>query len=102
MRRQLTFLGVSHDLSHSQEGHVLLSVLPERGASVSATCASILSAGSISPGQAASLRGKLYFSCTTALGKVGRAALQPLIERQFSKGASRTLPPSMASALASL
>ena len=93
MASRLTFLGVSHDLSRASDGVVSLCILPERAARVSAVCESVVASGRLYPGQSSRLRGKLYFACTTAFGKVGRAALQPLVDRQFGPSRSSLLSP---------
>ena len=83
MEPAFKFVGVMHDLSHAHLGRVSLLILEERAERVSAVCKRVRATKRIFAGQAASLRGKLYFSCTTAFGKVGRASLQPFVERQF-------------------
>ena len=93
MARAFTFVGVQHDLSQVHRGCVSLKILPERAERVSSICTSILAANKLFPAQSASLRGKLYFSCCTAFGRVGRAALQPLVQRQFSKSTAAALAP---------
>ena len=93
------FLGVMHDLSRSHEGKVTLRIVQERADRVSAVCSSVLSSRRLHAGQSARLRGKLFFACTTAFGKLGRAALQPLVSRQFGKSRSSALTDDEAAAL---
>ena len=45
----------------------------------------ILSSGRLLPGAAAKLKGKLMFAASQLWGKVGRAFLRPLSERQYSR-----------------
>ena len=52
----------------------------------------ILSYGQLNPGQAAKLRGRLGFSQSLLFGKMGRALLQPLAQRQYSKRLGRSRP----------
>jgi len=78
------FLGVITDLKQYALGFVIVKIKPERKTKLLAAIAGIKSLCILTASQAGSLRGKLYFSCTTAYGKVGRAALQSFIERQYS------------------
>ena len=88
MARLFTYLGVQNDFSKVPEGLSVLRILPERRAALVGVCRDFLGSGSMSHGQAASLRGKLYFAATSAYGKVGRAALQPILQRQDGNGRS--------------
>ena len=96
MARRFVYLGVQNDFSRVPDGFSILRILPERQDALVDACRGFLKSGSMSHGQAASLRGKLYFAATSAYGKVGRAALQPILQRQDSKGRSATrLTPAM-------
>ena len=55
----------------------------------------------LNPSQAAKLRGRLGFSQSLLFGKVGRAMLQPLTQRQYSRlpGRSHPLSPELSDAL---
>jgi len=77
------FLGVITDFTWWASGLVLLRIKPERRQKLLTALRGVLSKGTLTSGEASSLRGKLYFSCTTAFGKIGRAALQSFIERQY-------------------
>jgi hypothetical protein len=99
MRPEFVYVGVSHDLSSAGSGTVRVRILPQRRKDLVALCRSVLKSGSLAPGTAASLRGKLYFAASSAYGKVGRAALQPIIQRQERPGASYRLQPSLIKAL---
>ena len=96
MAREFVYLGVQNDFSRVPQGVSVLRILPERKTALVDVCRAFLKSGSMSHGQAASLRGKLYFAATSAYGKVGRAALQPILQRQEGKGRSADrLTPSM-------
>jgi len=99
MAPSFVYLGVNHDLSGSKDGKVHLRILPARRDDLVALCQRVLRQGVLHPGQAATLRGKLYFAASTAYGKVGRAALQPIIQRQERLGSDTQLTPSMVHAL---
>jgi len=99
MAPSFVYLGVNHDLSGSKDGEVNLRILPARRDDLVALCQRVLRQGVLHPGQAATLRGKLYFAASTAYGKVGRAALQPIIQRQERLGSDTQLTPSMVHAL---
>ena len=88
MARLFVYLGVQNDFSRVPQGVSVLRILPERKETLVDACRDFLKSGSMSHGQAASLRGKLYFAATSAYGKVGRAALQPILQRQDGKGRS--------------
>jgi hypothetical protein len=93
------YLGVKHDLSQVGCGVVRLRILPARRKQLIEICRDVLKSGSLTPGAAASLRGKLYFAASAAYGKVGRAALQPIIQRQERPGDDFRLKPSLIKAL---
>ena len=99
MMPSFVYLGVQHDLSRASAGVVRLRILPARRRDLVKFCDDVLKQGYLPPGRAASLRGKLYFAASTAYGKVGRAALQPIIQRQERPGTAYNLNPSMLQAL---
>ena len=99
MRPEFVYLGVSHDLSSAGSGTVRVRILPQRRKDLVALCRSALESGSLTPGTAASLRGELYFAASSVYRKVGRAVLQPIIQRQERPGASHRLQPSLIKAL---
>ena len=72
-------LGVEYDLMNNK-----LEVTEERRAELTAELRKRLSTKKISPGQAAKLKGKLMFAASQLWGKVGRAYLRPLSERQYT------------------
>ena len=99
MAERFVYLGVRHDLSRASSGVVSVRILPQRRRDLVSLCRGILKSGFLSPGEAASLRGKLYFAASAAYGKIGRAALQPIIQRQERPGSSSRLQPATISAL---
>ena len=99
MAPSFVYLGVEHDLSCAPSGTVYLRILEKRRADLIDLCQSVLKRGVLHPGQAATLRGKLYFAASTAYGKVGRAALQPIIQRQERPGVDTRLTRGMVAAL---
>ena len=95
----LTYLGVQHDLSRVPAGIVTLRILEDRREALVDACREVLRLGRLSSGAAASLRGKLYFAATTAYGRVGRAALQPILQRQERGRERDSLTPAMVRSL---
>ena len=95
MQSKFVYLGVLHDYSSLACGVMRVRILPARRANLVDACRCVLKSGHLSPGAAASLRGKLYFAATAAYGKVGRAALQPGLQRQEQSGDSNRLTPSL-------
>ena len=93
------YLGVQHDLSRVPAGVATLRILEARRDTLVAACRDVLKKGRLTGGAAASLRGKLYFAATTAYGRVGRAALQPILQRQEREGERNSLTPAMVRAL---
>ena len=84
MRFRNYFLGVMLDMA-AKLGHVVIRVKESRRRKLLRRLREVLAEGKLSRAEAASLRGKLYFTSTTAFGGVGRAPLQALAERQYSK-----------------
>ena len=93
------YLGVTHDLSRVPAGLMRVAIVPERRRQLVDICRGVLRSGHLSHGAAASLRGKLFFAATTAYGRVGRAALQPILQRQERPGESNRLSPSLIKSL---
>ena len=82
MAALFVYLGVQNDLRRVSHGIFHLRILEARKLQLIQICDGFLKKGAMSHGDAASLRGKLYFAATSAYGKVGRAALQPILQRQ--------------------
>ena len=79
------FLGVLYDFSQAKKGVILIRIKPERRTKLAAMIHKAIDTQRLSGSDAASLRGKLFFACTQAFGRVGRAALQSLVQRQYSQ-----------------
>ena len=76
-------LGVAVDLSNAHTSHVVLfAPKPGRIANILSMFEQSFHEGRMTPAIAGSLVGKLGFVCRTTYGRVGRAALLPLIHRQ--------------------
>ena len=75
-----TILGVTYDLKE-----LCLKIKPARKEELLEEIHSILQTGLLPPGQAGKLRGKLMFGSSQLWGKIGRAFLRSLSERQYSK-----------------
>ena len=88
-------------------GHVVdLSALPytlynseRRKAGIIAMVEDALRSGRLRPRIAGELAGKFAFACTALYGRVGRAALKPVYERQHSSAFARKLSPQLRAAL---
>jgi hypothetical protein len=79
MAHKCTFVGVTTDFSRATRGEVLLCIKEGRAESVTTELQAVLDARKMPRGFCDRMHGKLQFSCTTAYGKVGMAALQPII-----------------------
>ena len=79
------FTGVRYDFSHAPSGVVTIRIKPDRKVKLLTLVADIVESGSCSSGTASTLRGKLFFASTQAFGRVGRAPLQALVDRQYSR-----------------
>jgi hypothetical protein len=77
-------LGVTYDLDR-----LLLLIKESRKEDLVAEISGILEAGLLEPGHAGKLKGKLMFAASQLWGKVGRAFLLAISERQYSKTLSR-------------
>ena len=78
--RAPTILGVTYDLVS-----FCLLIKEDRRIELIDEIEAILSSKMLSPGQAGKLRGKLMFGASQLWGKIGRAFLRSLSERQYSK-----------------
>jgi len=74
-----TILGVTYDLAA-----FCLRIKPSRKEELTSEIDTILEVGLLPPGQAGKLRGKLMFGASQLWGKIGRAFLRVLSERQYS------------------
>jgi hypothetical protein len=91
LRGANAFLGVVTDFAKIACGYVILRVKQKRRLKLILELSEVLKSGKLSPAHAARLRGKLYFTTTTAFNGVGRAALQAFTARQYSKGRQTAL-----------
>ena len=73
-----TILGVTYDLKALR-----LRIKRSRKEELQDEIDSIISSSLLSPGQAGKLRGKLMFGASQLWGKIGRAFLRSLSERQY-------------------
>ena len=78
------FTGVEYDFSESHNALVIIRIKPDRRTKMLELISEILETQSCTAGTASTLRGKLFFTCTQAFGRVGRAPLQALVNRQYS------------------
>ena len=75
-----TILGITYDLAA-----MCLRIKPSRKEELLEEISSILDSGLLPPGQAGKLRGKLMFGSSQLWGKIGRAFLRSLSERQYTR-----------------
>ena len=69
-------------------GHVQASLPPKKASTYQDELRKILSNNTLSPGDAAKIRGKLGFAQTLMFGRSGRAMLQPFSARQYDPTAT--------------
>ena len=82
MRSANPFTGIVTDFARTP-GYVEMRVKTSRKRKMLRVMDAILKKGELTGAEAASLRGKLYFTSLTAFGGVGRAPLQVLARRQY-------------------
>ena len=99
LRSQNSFLGVVSDFSTAAAGYVLLRVKEKRRRNLLAELKEIREKKKLSPGHAARIRGKLYFTTSSAFFGVGRPALQAFTERQYSHSHNSNLTESLSSSI---
>eukprot|EP00438_Fugacium_kawagutii_P013451 Skav225992 [mRNA] locus=scaffold4003:161449:163482:+ [translate_table: standard] len=73
-------LGVTYNLES-----MILEIKSDRKRDLLEEIEAILSSGLLDPGSAGKLKGKLMFGASQLWGKVGRAFLRPISERQYSR-----------------
>ena len=77
-------LGTHADVSRAHTAHeVEYTPTARRLATILAMLGAAKASGRLPPGEAATIRGKLGFILTAAYARIGRAALQPLVQREF-------------------
>ena len=80
------FLGVITDFTMAHiTGDASVRTKPERRAKLTHALREVVAKRSLTPAQAASLRGKLYFTCCSVYGRVGRAALRAFTSHQYGR-----------------
>ena len=72
-------LGARYDLTQLQRGILLIRVKPDRKEKISAMIDDMESTQCCSHASASTFRGKVYFTCTQAFGRAGRAPLQSFV-----------------------
>jgi hypothetical protein len=90
MRAANPFLGIVSDFER-KPGFVQMRVKKSRREKLLKDLEDVLKSGELTGAQAATFRGKLYFTSLTAFGGVGRAPLQALARRQYSDGEEKRL-----------
>ena len=75
-------LGVRYDLTQLPRGVLIIRVKPERKGKITAMIDDMESSQRCSHATAATFRGKVYFTCTQAFGRAGRAPLQSFVSRR--------------------
>ena len=91
---EVDILGVCYDLQGLQ-----LRITAKRKQEIQAWIQSILKKRELCPGQAGKLKGVLQFAASQLWGKIGRAFLLVLSERQYSKSGAKDLTPPLEAAL---
>ena len=85
MRVASTFLGIEHDFSEAHTtGIVHIRPRPKLQEDILFLVDASLAGDRLTPGQASKLRGKVSFAATAMYAKVGRAAMRPLVQREYS------------------
>ena len=87
------------DFAKAIEGFVVLRVKEKRRRKLIGELKGIRKEGKLSSGHAARIRGKLYFSTTSAFFGIGRPALQAFTARQYSSSKSSALTDSLSSSI---
>ena len=84
-------LGVLYDLRNR-----ILSITDDRRAGILTTIEDIFNSGRLGSGLAAKFKGRLSFAAMQFWGKIGRAYLRCLSERQYTKSGNNDISPSIA------
>jgi len=99
LRSANAFLGVVSDFATAAAGFVILRVKEKRRRKLIVELREILASGKLSPGHAARIRGKLYFTTASAFFGIGRPALQAFTARQYAKSKSSALNDSLSASI---
>jgi len=79
------FLGVISNLSHAEEGILQMDVSQKRRNKIKDLIAQIRKSGELRSGMAASVFGKSRFMLSPCYGAIGKACLQPIMQREYQK-----------------
>ena len=82
------YLGVVSDLGRVDEGVVTMDVSAKRRKKIKALTSEILGSRRLQSGLASSIFGKARFMLSPCFGCLGKACLQPIMERHYAKGTS--------------
>ena len=82
------YLGVVSDLGRVDEGVVTMDVSAKRRKKIKALTSEILRSRRLQSGLASTIFGKARFMLSPCFGSLGKACLQPVMERQYAKGTS--------------
>jgi hypothetical protein len=93
------FLGVVSDLSAAPSGTVLLRVKEKRRRKLIQELKDVADKSKLSPAHAARIRGKLYFTTSSAFAGIGRPALQAFTARQYCKSSQSALTGQLVSSI---
>ena len=92
-------LGVQIDFNDAVELYFKVRNKPSRSAEFDTTFRDILAKNKLSPGEAASLRGRFQYAEAHTFGRVGRFAMAPISIRAVSSGANHLLTSDIIEAL---
>ena len=92
MRPANEYLGVVSDLSSVDSGKLRIDITAKRRAKLKALVAEVRETSSLTSGLAASIYGKSRFMLSPVYASMGKSALQPIIAREYQKGASSLTP----------
>ena len=85
--------GIETDFSGTHRRQIIKQSVPQRRRlSVASDIDAILQSGCLPSGKASSIRGRAKFAISPLFGRVGRAAMQPLIHRQYYESDSKLTP----------
>ena len=99
LRDANAFLGVVTDLSCAAAGYLILRVKEKRRLKLLEELKDIKAKNKLSPAHAARIRGKLYFTTTSAFFGVGRPALHAFTHRQYSDNRNSALNANLLSSI---
>ena len=86
METRNEYLGVVSDLGRVNEGVVTMDVSAKRRKKIKGLTSEILRSRRLQSGLASSIFGKARFMLSPCFGCLGKACLQPIMERQYAKG----------------